>query len=348
MADLKNLADLLMAAREISNRNDFNEYTNTRSFEKAVKALASRTYLDQALKEGVEDYIKQNNESDRAVCFVLFFTVFTIFRKNKIANVYEYMNSHKDAFGDYEFFRFIEILAEYNAFKDDKSKYKIIKKAKALTDKKIFSSHNGVINLYVEAVCEYFESNLEEREDNKVYLDDAKGKINTLISGEEGDYAKFYLNLGRIEALLSNYNLAENYIREAIGMIEAGEMHIYEVNEYEQYLMKVNMIKLYDKNDEKIKEVERIKTDNLKSMSIITALLAFILGAINVFSEVKDPQTLVKLMVGYFGLVVVLLGVLLLGIRVIYKEKKNRFLAYSWLVLLLGVAIFITAIVLIW
>ncbi len=348
MTDLTNLADLIMDARKISDRDDFNEYANTRPFEKAVKALASRTQLERELEEGIENYIKENNQREHALCFVLFFTVYTIYRKNKTANVYEYTNLHKSDFCDYEFFSFLDIMAEYNVFKDDKSKYRIIKKTKALTDKEIFSNHNGVINLYVEAVCEYFESNLEEREDNKVYLEDAKEKITALIKKEEEKYAKFHLNLGRLEALLSNYNLAESHIREAIGMIETGKMHVYEVGEYEQYLMKVNMIKLYDQNDEKIKEVERIKSDNLKSMSLITALLAFILGAINVFSEVKDPQILVKLMVAYFGLVVVLLGVLLFGIRVIYNEKKNKFLTYSWLILLFGIAVFVTAIVLIW
>ena len=91
MTEITNLADLIVNAREISGRTDFNEYVNTRPFEKAVKALASCTQLDRELAESIENYIKENVINERELCFVLFTTVYTIYRKNKTANVYEFI-----------------------------------------------------------------------------------------------------------------------------------------------------------------------------------------------------------------------------------------------------------------
>lgn len=351
MAWSQNLQTVLGYAKEISEQKDFIKFCNTRAFEDAVNKKVALVSLTDELKAEAEKYIVENEKNENALCFVLFFIVYTICRKNKIGNLQDFCDKYINFFDEYEFTEFIKILTEYNTKKDDKNQLRIIRKTKKLIELKgdnfDFSTHNGVVNLYVEAVCSYFETNLDERADEKLYIEDAKHKISAIVNGGENKYPKFTLNLGRLEALLGNYQRAEELINKAISYIGSGETRVYTVHEYEQYLTKLNMIKLYDLNDKKIKEVEKIKTDNLKSLSLITALLGFLLGTINIFSTVTDVKVMALLMVTYLGLVIILLGVLLFGIKLIYKEKNKKFTAYIMVTLLLGVLIFALSTVLI-
>ena len=338
---------VLAGAKIISDRKNFASFCETRPFEDEVNGLVKQIKFSSQLKTDIEEYISANKKKEKALCFVLFFTLYTILRKNKIGDLKEYEDKYINEFKEYDnCCAFIKLLTLYNSNEGVEKPKNVINYAKALLRKKELVEHSGIINLYVEATCAYYEANLEEREIAERELKDAKEEITKLISQDA--YSKYLLNKGRLEVLLGEYVEAEKDINNAIKSVPIGEGRERTVQQYEHYLSKLNMIKLYDQNDVKIKEVEKIKTDNLKSMSLITALLAFILGTINVFSEVKDPQILVKLMVAYFGLVVVLLGVLLLGIRVIYREKKNKFLNYSVAVLLAGIIVFAVACVLIW
>ncbi len=351
MAWSQNLQTVLGYAKEISEKQDFIKFCNTRAFEDAVNQKVALISLTDDLKAEAEKYILENEKNENALCFVLFFIVYTICRKNKIGNLQDFCDKYINLFDEYEFTEFIKILTEYNTKKDDKNQLRIIRKTKKLIELKgdnfDFSTHNGVVNLYVEAVCSYFETNLDEREDEKLYIEDAKNKISSIINGGENKYPKFTLNFGRLEALLGNYQQAEELINRAISYIGSGETRVYTVHEYEQYLTKLNMIKLYDLNDKKIKEVEKIKTDNLKSLSLITALLGFLLGSINIFSTVTDVKVMALLMVTYLGLIIILLGILLFGIKLIYKEKNKKFTAYILVTLILGVLIFALSTILI-
>jgi hypothetical protein len=84
----------------------------------------------------------------------------------------------------------------------------------------------------VEAVCTYFELNLDQREAEigKKYIPDALEKIeNVIASNGLNIYSKFLLNKGRLEVLLGNYETGEEYIIKAIQNIGFGVKRFFTV-----------------------------------------------------------------------------------------------------------------------
>lgn len=116
MAEINNLADLTLNAKQISNRQDFAEFCNKRDFEDQVNDLVARVNLTEELKVATEDYIEKNHEQENALCFVLFFTLYTIFRKSKTGNVYDFTKAHKDKFCGYEFFQIYRTFSRIRDF----------------------------------------------------------------------------------------------------------------------------------------------------------------------------------------------------------------------------------------
>ncbi|MBE7084808.1 MAG: hypothetical protein E7368_01985 [Clostridiales bacterium] len=347
------IGSVLELVRGISEREKFLEFCNTRDFEDAMYESIKNIHLTEALRKDIEEYIENHYEEDKNLCFALFFMTYTICRKMKNLNLVEYTEKHVDKFGGYKFFEFIELLAYYNTYFDNRSRKKIIRKVKELSESKgvnnvgnavqtwDYTKHGGVINFYVESICSYYEECLQERDDNREILEEAKKKIEGVIGkGENYDkYSKYHLTLGRVYALLGDYDLAETKIHEAITYIDKGEQQERTIKEYEQYLLKMGMIKLYDANDKKIKEVEKIKMDNIKTLSLITGFLGFLLGGINIFTEVKETKAMAFLMLTYVGIIGVLLGVMLVGVKLLYKEKNKKFTAYTIGILIAGLAV---------
>ena len=100
------------------------------------------------------------------------------------------------------------------------------------------------------------------------------------------------------------------------------------------------IIHSYDLNEEKIKDLDKIKVSNYKSIALMTTLLGFLLGTINIFTTITDAFTLTVLMFGYCGLLMILLGTILLGFTLTLKERKIRLYIYDILLLVVGVVIF--------
>lgn len=354
MESLISLEDLLLKVKEITDKEDFETYVNLRECEERIAKMEDYIDLDSQLDEQMTEYIEKNALTDNKVCYVLFQLLFTVYRRKRYGNLEEYVNKFLCFFKQYPFSEFIELLMIYNVKKDDQHLHELLLRSKRLTESKgltyDFTKHNGIINFYVEAVCTYFELNLDQRETDlgKKYLPDALEKIENVIASNIGKvYSKFLLNKGRLEILLGNYDTGEEYIIKAIQNIGFGVKRFFTVAEYEQFLTKLEMIKLYDKNDAKIKEVENARVDNIKSLSLMTALLSFILGAISVFSTVSDIKVLALLMVMYFGLIMLLLGILLLGVKLLYNDKNKRFGVFNIALLILGITILVASVVLI-
>ena len=296
---------------KIAYRDDFEIYVNKRECEEEIADKETLIDLDSELDEQIIKYIEENALNDNKMCYVMFQLLFTVYRRKRYGNLEEFVNKYICFFKQYPFSEFIELLMIYNKKKDDQHLHELLLRSKRLTESKgvnyDFTTHNGIINFYVEAVCTYFELNLDQRETNlgKQYIPDASKKIeNVIASCGSKVYSKFLLNKGRLEILLGNYQIGEEYIIKAIQNIGFGVKRFFTVAEYEQFLTKLEMIKLYDKNNAKIKEVENSRVDNIKSLSLMTALLSFILGTINIFSEIKDIKVLALLMIMYFGLII--------------------------------------------
>ena len=79
----------------------------------------------------------------------------------------------------------------------------------------------------------------------------------------------------------------------------------------------------------------------------MTTLLGFLLGTINIFTTITDRFTLLALMLGYCGLLLVLVGTILLGFSLNFKEHKKRLYIYDVLIILLGALIFVGTMILI-
>lgn len=351
MAKEITLEQLLEKVKEITDRDDFESYVNTRECEERIAKMEDYIDLDTELDEQMTEYIEKNALTDNKVCYVLFQLLFTVYRRKRYGNLEEYVNKYLCFFKQYPFSEFIELLMIYNVKKDDQHLNELLLRSKRLTESKgltyDFTTHNGIINFYVEAVCTYFELNLDQRENEigQKYIPDALDKIENVIASNSGKvYSKFLLNKGRLEILLGNYDKGEEYIIKAIQNIGFGVKRFFTVAEYEQFLTKLEMIKLYDKNNAKIKEVENSRVDNIKSLSLMTALLSFILGAINIFSEVKDIKVLAILMIMYFGLIMLLLGILLLGVKLLYNDKNKKFGIFNTFLLIFGILILLISI----
>jgi len=347
---------LLQKSKDLVADKNMQEFCLLREFEESFSSIANSVDINENFSNEIEDFIK-SNEKDSALKplnYVLFLIHYTIKRKNKIGNLKEYYNKYHDKFTEYKFTRFIELLTDYNTYTDDEHLEKLLKTVKILTTEKTnsehnFSNHAGVLNFYAEIVCSYYELNLDKREEteSKGYLNDASEKIDKAIklSNSEKVYSKFYLNKGRLKILQGEYAEGEKFINDAIRALPNYANRQYTVRLYEHYLTKLETIRLYDLNTKKIKEVDSKKADNIKSLSVMTALLGFLLGAINIFTNVSSTTIMAYLMLAYMCLIVTLLGVLLVGIALLHSEFKLKSLLFPIALFLVGAAGFASTVI---
>lgn len=346
--------ELLTEVKAISDHENFETFCNTREFEQMIASKESRIDFNEKLHKDIIEFIDKNIANDNKLCYVLFFLLFTLYRRKRIGNMELFTNTYLYKFKQYPSSEFIELLTIYSVKKDNERLHELLIRSKRLSESKgatyDFTKHSGINNFYVEVVCTYFELNLDERFDEKssYYIKDAIEKIDKAIMSCNGQvYSKFYLNKGRLEALKGNYDKGEEYIVKAIQEIGLSVNRSYTVNEYQYYLTKLDMMRLNDMNNQKMKEVEKVKIDNIKSLSLMTALLSFILGAINIFSSTTNILALGILMVTYLGLILTLIGVLLFGIKLLYREKDKKYGIYNLVIFIAGLIIFAVSIILI-
>lgn len=347
-------------ALELSKSYNFRQVANTREYELIIteygkNITATKEKVDQLL-ENVKKYYKEN----KAASFSIYFVLFTMCRRQNFGELLNLVYEFQDAFQEYEIMQHIYLMAVLEKISNASSLYNAIKKSGKMVEMKNyycdFSKHCGVLNVYTSLVCKYFEYQLDERteQDNIELLNKAKTCIINAIELEkkrEGAYNKvydkFYLNYGRILVLLGQYNKGEDEIQKAISLLKESTDRSAKVNEYNQYLLKASIIRSYDLNEEKVKDLDKIKVSNYKSIALMTTLLGFLLGTINIFVNVKDTFTLSMLMLSYAGLLLVLLGTILLGFTLTLKERKVRLYVYDSVLIIIGIAIFVLAMIII-
>lgn len=331
----------------LESSDNFSEYVNTRDYENKVSDIAGKVIFDKDYIEIIEKTIADSKDSNFS--FTLFFVLFTWLKRNSYGSIRELYEKYYEKFKQFELFKHIEGMMVLRTSNDTSEINKAIKKIDKLIDESGFSAHIGVLNCYVELVCTYCELKFDERDDDKTadLLKKASKINNDTIEidkkGKEYAYSKFYLNKGRILVLQRKYNEGEKYIKFAISILPDSADRNVQVNSYSQYLAKSSMMRAYDSNDEKFKELERFKSDSNKSITLITSVIGFLLGAINIFTTVEDPFTLLMLMVGYCGLVLMLAGIVLLGFALNSKERKKKFIAFDIVIPTVGVILFAIA-----
>lgn len=348
--DYKQLFDEI---KQIASRQDFSSYCNTRDFELEITEMSKNIIINkndnEFLTQELEKLLKTNLNS----AFCLFFVMFTKYRRNKYGNLIQFVEKYNDEFFEYKISEFIYILAQFSENHDEKAYFRILKKTDNLIKSKgenyDFSNHSGILNLYVEIVCSYFESQLDDRneEEMTIYLKKANTIVDDMIVSCKNDkvYPKYYLNKGRILVLLKKYKEGEKYIAMGIRSIELGPDRERTIRDYEQYLQKSNLIKSYDMTTDKIKELDSVKVNNTKALALMTSLLGFLLGSINIFSQINDVFSLAMLMLSYVGLLLILTAVIFIGLNLTFKEKRKNFIIYDLIILCLGIIIFASTVI---
>lgn len=348
MEEINNMELVIIEAHKIIN-DDFINYVNKREFETKITNLAQQIDIEKITEKEVKENIENNLQKNKPLAFVIFFTFYTIYRRTKYGDLSSFCNEYISKFSEYEITEHIKILTDYACTSNVNSYDSLIKRTDRLinkTDLK-FSEHAGVLNLYAELVCSYYERNLDLREGNedKKLLQKALAYINKIIKND--DYHKYHLNKGRLLILLEKYDNGEDEILHAINMLGFSKDRENRVRLYEQYLIKSSFIRAYDLNDEKYKDLEKIKVNNYKLVALMTTLLGFLLGTINIFVETKEPENLALLMLAYLSLLLVLSGVILLGLSITFKERKKVLFSYDISLISIGVILFIVAMLII-
>lgn len=329
----------------------FSKFVNTREFENQVTGIVKAVALDDADIEVLKSEIK--NDTDSQYAFVLFFILFSWLRRNHYQAIDEFYDEYGKKFKSYKIDVHIRGMIVVYTESKPKAIKKMIDEVGALIDATSqyhdFNKHNGVLNLYSELICKYFESEIDERSEpeNIELLKKALNKIDAAIDDEESKngvgkaYSKFYLIKGRVLVLLKRYDEGEDYIRKAVSLISLTDTdRAVTVSDYSQYLVKSSMIRAFDLNAEKFGELEKFKVESYKSVTLIMAIVGFLLGGINIFAIVNDTKTLLLLMAGYFGLVLLLAGIVLLGLSLSFKKKYIKSFIFDGILILSGAAVF--------
>lgn len=356
----KEFNDLLEKALALSKTEGFESAVNNRKFELEITKIARSYKINEELEKFLIDKIESNIKVNKNLSFVFFFILFTMCRRQNYGNILELVREYDYSFREYEIIKHISLMAVLVKSTDALTIYKAIKNGTKLVFLKNeycdFTEHTGVLNAYSELICKYFEFQLDEKNEteNVEYLKNGLACIEKAIKIEteekgslEKVYSKFFLNRGRLLILLGKHSKGEADIVKAIELLPLSADRESKVTEYNQYLVKASIIHAYDLNEEKVQDLDKIKVSNYKSIALMTTLLGFLLGTINVFTTVSDTYTLGMLMLCYLGLLLILVGTILLGFTLNFKERKKRLYFYDIALILMGLAIFVSTMIII-
>lgn len=343
----------------LSEIKDFEREINFRPFELSITNIASSYKLDEELQKELLQEINKLYSENIKLSFTLFFVLFTMARRQNFGNILDLVNDFNEHFREYEIMQHIRLMAVLVKCTNTKQIYKEIKGFRVLleikSNKYDFNHHVGFLNAFNSLICKYFEYELDERRDPdniellKLALESIEKaiKIETKEKGLDNVYNKFYLNRGRTLVLLGQYSKGEEDILKSIELLPYSVDRDSKINEYNQYLVKSSIIRAYDLNEDKVQDLDRLKVSNYKSIALMTTLLGFLLGTINIFATVTDRFTLLCLMLGYAGLLLILVGTILLGFSLNFKERKKHLYIYDILLILVGVLVFLGTMILI-
>ena len=312
-----------------------------RDYEMAVTEQ-SKALGEQDLGEYI-DFVNDSKQ-DMFARFSCFFVVYTYYRKNNIIRkMKSLVYSYEEIFETQPLFPFIYIMAEAKVATISQMDALLSESEKHLER---YKNHIGFLNLYCEICASYYEVNLDLRGD--VADQEGNERLKRALAFSEKcceeapTYHKFYVNKGRIAALLCDYDSAERFILEGIGKVTNDSYHDKTVANYESYYHKIATVISYDKaqatirlcekKQEKLdeslqnfdKSIKGMQIDNFKNISIISTVIAFLLGGVEAFKNISDYHIISKVMLMYSGLFLCLIGfVSLIATVSTYKFRQK-------------------------
>lgn len=346
--------------------SSFNDSSRTRKYEFAIAEKSK--LINQSQLSEYENAMHDKSESE-FFRFSCFFLLFTYYRKNNLlTEMKELVDTNYDTFKSQFLFNFIYLMKEAKLSTVNQLD-KLLEEGEKHLD--FYKDYIGYLNLYAEICAKHYEVNLDLRgkindkdieDDNPIFLKKKEGnaRLEKALSAldtccnEQPDYHKFYVNKGRIYALLGDYDNAEKFILEGISKVKNDAHHDKTVSSYEgSYNMVLNIIS-YDKAQLTIRECEKkqelldksvkgIQIDNFKNLSILSTVIAFLLGGVEAFANISEPTVIAKVMLMYSGLFLCLIGFIsLLSTLSVFKFKQKVLPSVlSILLIVIGILIFV-------
>lgn len=335
-----------------SSKPSFSKDVNSREFEEKITDLAKKITIDAEIYNRLIKEIDDNKQDNINYAFSCFYLLFTVCRRQSYTKIIKLAEKYKDDFERFPIYSHLFLMAKENAATSASEMKQVLLEAHELTEKKgadfDFTKQDGVLNAYVSMACKYFESNLDERDEpfGKEILKDAYEKAKWLLSKGENAYPKFHLNIGRILILKKEYDAGEAKINEAIELLPDGVDRMSRVNEFGHYLTKCAIIRAHDSTKDELRELDKIKVSNYKIIALVTSIIGFLLGGIQIFANITNAASLIYLLIMYALLMFVLVGIVLLGLSITMKDTKKKVIIYDATILSIGVIGFIVMLIL--
>lgn len=327
--------------------NTSNEYLCKREYECKCIDISKKIDITKFKLEDIcgeiNKFLTINDQANKNKAFTILFIFATKYRRNKKLGSFDLVSKYRSYFSDIPMFEFCYQLAKYSEVNDSNTIKKIISETKVLLGKEEFKNEVEIKNFYCELIATYYERELEAKSDfeSKTILKEALNIINGVIYTDVGkNYDKFYATRGRLLVLLGRYDEGEYEIRRALSMVNVNDAeNTSRTILYESYLIQGTSIRQFDLHNEKYKELEKIKVNNFKIIALMTTLLGFLLGSINIFSSVNNPFLMGMLLIAFCGLLLILCGTILFGLGLMFKDNKKKYKLYDLIVLVSGVII---------
>jgi tetratricopeptide (TPR) repeat protein len=266
-----------------------------------------------------------------------FFTLCTIYRRNKEYTLYGHMlKDYYNIFNKFISYNHLKAMYLVEVAQSEEEMRYAIEVANNAAEQA--NNNSGFIHSYSLTVVNAFEqfymdiNNIRDKE----HLDKALIFINKAIDLED-DYAKFYSTRGRLKAIIGNYNEAKMQINKAIDIEDSSkDGYVLRISDYQKQLLNIsfkeNMNKLYgnistyetkveeleNQVSNYIKKLEEMKNRNLEFLGFFTALISFTIGSI----QVLDNQNIIdaaRLIIVLGGSLLIVLG----GFGLILNGNKN-------------------------
>lgn len=328
MSEIKGLtAEQLI---EEINKIDNNIDINSRAYEDTIREISKKIgKMDDKYANEIDKYINQHK--DDTLGFGMFYAYYSYCRKlsilpgEDVKTLTELVKKYEGYFKGIDIFKFLLQMA---IVKDGASNAELIIareeideliKSKKFKDKDLV----GIKNFYTEIVCEYYERNVEEIYDNSQdfnkYINKALSYIEDAIRLED-KYFKFSVNKARAYILTKDYEDAERMFRYAIHNAKDDYDRLLFASFYNTSKTVKSIIEMHEQINDKTKN---LKIDNAKVITLITTLLGFILGDIQIFTKAESTQRMCWLMAAHGSVLIVLLSIVLFSMNLLFTNKSN-------------------------